>query len=80
MKPTDILIQRGIHRKKIVLFFSLLILGDFDGVECCLNTLQGGDLEGVTLIFRRKIRVLFLFGESLVQIGIFSTICLLHLI
>lgn len=30
---------------KVVLFFSLLIHGYFDGIERCLNTLNGGDLE-----------------------------------
>lgn len=64
MTPTDILIQR--MHAKLYSSVGILIHRDFDGVERCFNTIHEGDLEGVPIIFHRKIRVC-LCGESLVQ-------------
>lgn len=66
----------------IQLLFCLLINRDFDGVKRCLNTSNGGDLEGVPTIFCRSIRLLFfvLCGDSLVHTSVFSTIYLIDFI
>lgn len=67
----------------IQLLFCLLINRDFDGVKCCLNTSNGGDLEGVPTIFCRSIRLLFFvwwFTDSLVHTSVFSTIYLIDFI
>lgn len=64
----------------IQLLFCLLINRDFDGVKLCLNTSNGGDLEGSLLSFVAVSDCCFLCGDSLVHTSVFCTIYLIDFI